>query len=934
MNKLISSVIIFLFPITSFSWVNWKTLETDKFQIIYKPGYELSAKECLKVLEYYRKDAVNLTGHNLGKIPIVIEDIGTMSNGLTDYIFRNIHLFTYPPESFSEIAHGENWWRMVGIHEYMHMAHLTYTGGIPKFLTAIIGTPFQPNIWSPFWLMEGIATFGESQLSPYEGRLNDGFFDAYISVCASEGKFPSILDATYLPFEYPYFNGRYIYGGKFLQFLAERYGKEKFARLFKDNGSSILAYFSSIFPCFGFDMSVSSLYFGKDFPSLFSEWKYYEFQKNKGWKMDGERLTKEGGTVKFLTSDKNKLYYVRESKVKTGAAKSFYFTDIVERDLNTQKERVVVSLTTYITCHLRVNGDKLYYSALDMSKGYANTTFLGFGFFSNLHEKDLKAGKDKILLKDKIRSFAILKDGKILYAKDKKQGFGSELYIYSSKTNRKEQILDTDYLVGEIDASDKYIVICARKDWGNWNIYLFDIYSKTLTPIIETPYKEASISLNDGKVFFIANYDKIYTCYAYDFETKNFYKLTKGGYANYPVYNKSDSTLYFIGINSKGNDLYRKRVNFTANFIPREHSKIEETELPELNKKVKRGGYLDALKTLLPAIRIPIILPVDTTLRSWALGGILMGKDAIGEHSYGISFLLPTTSKSKPFFAIDYSSLFFVPFVTSFEFNNYLPYISLNITYPFFIKPDARFSYLGVSLAGEGFDSSFSRKTFFPYLNSTFIFPKVNIQPTIAYVMERKFWGSNLDRNGFFIQTEVKKYIELFTHSELGVSIKGFYDPDNPNEIGPMTRDPFDPFYAKTGAGGSLDYSFPLIKIRNGLWNPNFYIEDICASLFCDFGYAHNKKTYEIFIGSEIKLEASFLSADYLRVIPIIGAGIDREKLLKIYFGIEIRSVAGSGFLPQQEILTFSTGKRICPLFPFWNLQPKRSAIISILLSP
>lgn len=908
MKKINSLSIIFFLPIIGFCWINWKTLENERFQLVYKPGFKQYSEECLKVLEYYQKDVVNLTDNKLGKIPIVIEDIGIISNGYTDPIFQNIHLFTYSPESFSELGFLESWWRMVSIHEYTHMAHLTKMGGIPTLLTALLGTFFQPNIWSPFWLIEGVATFSESQISPYEGRLNDGFFDAYISAYVSEGKFPSLLDITYLPFDYPYGNGRYIYGGKFIKFLAEKFGKERFAYFFKNKGSSILSYFDPLLPFISMDNIVSNSFFSKDFmflrrdfPFLFERWKYYETKMNKLWQIDGERLTKKGEILKFLFCQNNKLYYVRERTIKTGAAKVFWFTDIVEYDLAIQKENNLVSLTTYVNCPLKIINSKIYYSTLDTDKGYANTSYLGYGFIASLHQRDLRTKKDRIILKDNFRSFAVLPDGRILYSVDKKEEFGSKLFLYSPEIKRKEEFLNTQLLISEIVASDKYIVTVARKDWESWDIYFFDINSKTFTPIIKTPYKESSIFLKDDKIFFIANYDKIYVCYAYDFVTKNLYKLTDGGYANFPVYNEFDSTLYFIGISSKGNDLYKKKTDFKINFVLKEHPANDYPQLPDLNEKIKEGGYFHVLKTLFPAIHIPLIFPIDTTLKSWGLGGYLIGNDAVGEHNYGCIFLLPTYANLKPYFNGIYNSYFLLPLVATFEFDNYSPYFSALLTYPVFYKLDASFSYLQISLKSRLFDTIFSRKIFSPYIVTEFNYPKIILSLAIAYNLERKKLGSSINRNGVTFIATIRRYIK---YSEIDAMIRGFYDPDNPEGNGPLTRDPFDPFYAKSAVTISIDYSFPFLKIRNGMWNPNFYFEDLCISFFSDFAYSDKRKN-QFFIGSEIKLEVGLLFQDALRIIPKIGLGVDGQRHLKGYFGLDISSYLRNRISPKQKIRDF-----------------------------
>lgn len=899
--------IIFFLPFISFGWINWKTLESDKFQIIYKPGFEKHGKECLKIMEYYQKDVTNLTGHKLSKTPIVIEDIGIISNGYTNPIFRNIHLFTYPPNSFSELGFTQNWWRIVGIHEYTHMAHLTRMEGIPFLFATLGGNIFQPNIWSPSWLTEGIATYSESQISPYEGRINDGFFDAYISACASEGKFPSLLDVTYLPIRYPYWNGKYIYGGKFFYYLSQKYGKERFAYFFKKKGSSILSYVDPIFPAINMDMITSNSFFNKDFmflqkdfPFLFEEWKYYEIKINKTWRIDGERLTHKGGNIHFLYYSNNKLYYVREKIIKTNAVKNFWFTEIVEYDLSLQKENNVVSLTTYITSPLKIVNSKMYYSTLDINKGYANISYLGFGFIANLHQRDLKNKKDKVILRDEIRSFAVLSDEKILYSIDKKDTFGSKLYIYFPESKRKEEILNTDLLIGEIEASDKYIIVVARHNWENWDIYLFDINSKTFTPIIKTPYKESSIFLKGDKLFFVANYNKIYACYAYDFVTKNLYKLTEIGYANFPVYDDLDSTLYFVGITSEGNDLYKKRINFKNIFIPSEDFSINNyPQLPEL-KEIKKGGYLHTLNTLIPAIHLPLVFPIDTTFKKWSLGLWLMGRDAIGYHNYEI-FFLSKYFRNKPYWRGTYTSCFLSPLVTFFELDNSSPLFSVTLAYPLFYKLDNPFSYFQVSLRSTLFDTAFSRKVFSPYIGVEFNYPKTTMLLTIAYFLEWKSLGSSINREGVAFIGEMRKYIK---QSEINTIITGFYDPDISKGNGLLTREPFFSFYAPIGVAINVDYSFPLLKIRKGMWNPNFYIEDLCISLFSDFVYAY-KDENNFFIGSEMKFEIGWFFQDAIRTIPKLGLGVNKKRELKIYVGFDMSSWSESNFSPKQKIYNF-----------------------------
>src|SRR6185295_12566277 len=114
----------FLFlPAVVFAWGDWQTLKTDHFMVLYKPGHEWQAWEALKALEQWRPAVQKLTGNTDPPFTaIAIQDAGAFSNGFTDPLDGDIHLFTYPPSS-QELPH-DNWWALLCTHEYTHMLHL------------------------------------------------------------------------------------------------------------------------------------------------------------------------------------------------------------------------------------------------------------------------------------------------------------------------------------------------------------------------------------------------------------------------------------------------------------------------------------------------------------------------------------------------------------------------------------------------------------------------------------------------------------------------------------------------------------------------------------------------------------------------------------------------------------------------------------------
>ncbi len=435
-NKLIFAFTLILLCISflsSTARAEWNIIKTPHFTCFYPEGYKWEAEQTLSNLEHYQQDVVNLTGNKrIENLPVVIEDAGMFTNGFADPIFKNMHIFTHAPDSLTPLGITQNWYRQVAVHEYTHIAHLTRTEGIPMLITAINGSIYQPNLYSPGWLTEGITVFSESNLSPYEGRLNDGSLDAIVKANVKENKPPSILKSTFPPLEFPGESGQYGYGSEIVKYLSDKYGKEKFSQFFETTSGAGIGYSifsligSCIFPYFGIDRAARKTY-GKSFPKLFSEWK--DSIDASTWKIDGEQVTEHGWMVRHPILSDNKLYYIRSYPEKTGALNTFEFNEIVERDLTTDDERVVVSTTSEFIGNISKVGDILYYAVAELKKGYNNSTMNGFGVCSVLHQKDLSSfrlrstidGKkaDKVLFSDQIRGFSLTPDGNIIYAKDR-----------------------------------------------------------------------------------------------------------------------------------------------------------------------------------------------------------------------------------------------------------------------------------------------------------------------------------------------------------------------------------------------------------------------------------------------------------------------------------------------------------------------------------
>ncbi len=836
---------------------SWEVIKTDYFTVFYDRESKWQAEKFLKSIEYYRPVAERLTGNRKYHTPVIIENIGTTSNGMTDPIFNRIYLYTYPP-SASVLGTGtQSWEAMVSLHEYIHLLHLSKVGGIMVVPKTLFGNLFMSNLFSLGWVVEGITVYGESQISPYQGRLNDGYYSSYIASRVKDDRFPSIMKAAYPPTEYPYVDGIYNYGGVFFEYLAKTYGEDKFSEFFNRYGSSI--------PIVMFGFS-SKQTFGASFKDLWKDWQEYEHNRFKDSVIEGENLTNKGWyTIDLILRD-NSLYYTNLSIQKTAPFNAQRFAKLIQKDIITGKEKCLVSTTSFFSAPMRVYNNKLYYAIEEIKPGYANTSYDGLGFYSVIHEKDLSSGRDRMIFKDEIRGFEILDDKTIVYSKDRKDNFGSEIIKYDIQSKEKTKLFDSDYIIDRIVSNEKWIVVSARKDWENYSIYYLNLSNGEMTPIVDTPYFEGHHTLCGNRLFFTANYDKRYMIYCKELSSGRTYRLTENYYSTNPNYEPESQKIYYIGLNSYGFDVYVKDVEWTEFEVP-EFEKFTPPIMELDTDKVVKGGYIDNLKTLFPALHIPY---VSVGSENKTLVGIsLIGEDALGHFPYNIDFQYDL-DKKEPVFDTKLSMNVFAPFsaIISAYNKDYKKRFSLDTQYPLFMRLSSGISELTIGLSGKVFndleDRSLGRREIAPNIITAFSFPLTTISLSISAPIEKKSFGSRINRNAIMPELRINQYVKK---SAISLKARGIYDPDNPYDPKrddkddapfPIIRGYKDPLDVKIGLSFSTDVSMPILKIRKGIFlMPYVFFEDICANGFFDASVQKGGKNLIASSGLELHLETN-----------------------------------------------------------------------------
>ena len=218
---------------------SWRTLETAHFRITFPEHLEELARRAATVAEQAH-DALS-TGFRAGPggtIDIVLTDHVDVTNGYATVSPSNrIVLYARPPADHLALGYFDDWLEQLIVHELAHVFHLDYAGGLGGFFRALFGR--QPSILTfpgsnvPGWVVEGLATWYESALTP-GGRVHGTYHEMVLRTAALEGRFESLGTAGGYSPQWPGGSRRYVYGSLFFEYLLDKHGRDVMAEFVEE----------------------------------------------------------------------------------------------------------------------------------------------------------------------------------------------------------------------------------------------------------------------------------------------------------------------------------------------------------------------------------------------------------------------------------------------------------------------------------------------------------------------------------------------------------------------------------------------------------------------------------------------------------------------------------------------------------------------------
>lgn len=227
----------------------WRTLTTEHFRVTFPEHLETLAR---KAADRAERAYTELEAHFIeapeDPIDLLVTDHADISNGFAILNPSNrIVVFARPPVDALALGFSDEWLELVITHELAHIVHLDHVvNPIGRLGRSIFGRvpaewPFFPELGTPGWVIEGIATWYESRLTQ-AGRTLGSYHDMQLRTAALEGRLESIGQAGSESPIWPGGNRSYLYGSLFFDYLLTRHGEEKMAAFVDAIGGQWIPY--------------------------------------------------------------------------------------------------------------------------------------------------------------------------------------------------------------------------------------------------------------------------------------------------------------------------------------------------------------------------------------------------------------------------------------------------------------------------------------------------------------------------------------------------------------------------------------------------------------------------------------------------------------------------------------------------------------------
>lgn len=550
--------------------IRWKEINSKHFQVLFPENYSKEGQRLTNILEYSFPHVSEQLDHQPAKIPVIVHNYSTISNGFVSWAPKRIELYPTPDPA----SHPQESLEQLSLHELRHVVQLDkLKQGFTGLLSYIMGQQAIGGITGtvPFWLLEGDAVYGETYLS-HSGRGSMPSFNMKLRAISLEKEdfysFEKIFFGSYKNYIPDY----YQYGYQMVSYGRQEYGENLWSRSIDD----IARYPFSFFPLH-FSLKKQTDLSKKE---LFNETFNY---LQKKWKKQNSRIS----FTEFDTINRS------ERKSYT----SYRFPQYINDSIIVAEKSGISQIKEFITINARTGEEKLlhkpgYYQSVRLSAGGNKIVWTekipdhrwGNRSYSDIKVFDItKSIEKRLTRKKRYFSPAISAGGEKIVAveiNEKNESFLIILDALNGNTIQKLGIPENlTPMMPEWSEKDGHIYLIILSAKGK-SICEIDPVTGNLKTWLKPGFDDIkNIVPLDNYILFHASYSGKDNIYALKKNRKELLRITSSRFGAFDVSVSPDtSQIVFSDYSSKGYNLGKTTFN---------PYKLKKTSYPEThNEKV------------------------------------------------------------------------------------------------------------------------------------------------------------------------------------------------------------------------------------------------------------------------------------------------------------------------------------------------------------
>ena len=617
--------------------LTWQTLTSKHFELHFHDDEQALAEKSLNIAEQVLQDLQpTLNWIPKERIEIILSDEFDTSNGFVIAPFLpslRITLFPTAPDNISDV---DDWLELLITHELTHALHVDKAEGKPLTLRELFGRhPLSfPNILQPTWILEGLATYLETDNERETGRGQDDIFKMMMRMEVKNG-IKSYEEVSITTSNWPAGNTPYLYGVHFFQFLESQYSRASINRFIENYSNNLLPFSVN---------SNSIVTYGKTMPELWEDFEAYleniyspQISKIPTAEIiQGEQITSDGFYKNFIQplNNGNLLYAQYDGKTRPSI-------QLQKPEINITEKIAEIRSEARLDYHPEAG---IIVSQIEI---YRNTNYLYDLFKIDLDDKQIK----RLTRGDRYRRGIWSPNGEKIIATYNKNNMHTLALL-----NADGQLIDLVWegnegeFIAEFDWSPdgNFLIAAVKRSAGDWNIERFSLQKRIWEPVISGNKNEAQPKYSrDGKrILFSANYTGIYNIYELHIETGKVNQLTNvvGG-AFKPVLDINDQ-LFYIGYSHLGYDIFKieNSKSIKNNIQPGKQKLKSKKDFSSIT--FEKSDY-SSFSRLSPTWWTPTFaFGVEDEDNISQIGGYITGSDALNIHSYDATIAFDVESSA------------------------------------------------------------------------------------------------------------------------------------------------------------------------------------------------------------------------------------------------------------------------------------------------